>query len=163
MKSSRSKWTIAVVGFFAILSNARAADPVQTVTLKVPVEIDWPQADVNQAFLQGPPFLKCYLAGGQAPSDPTSMQWFALAATPDNQFIATASQPLMVDASGHFSGTVSVTFSASAAAIGKANGLSYFCYLASSNKKNAYLRDFATGRGLKTDVEQSFAWKTIPK
>ncbi len=163
MKTSRSRWAIAVLGLFALMPGARAADQVQTVTLKVPVEIDWPQADVNQAFLQGPPFLKCYLVGGQAPNDPTSLQWFALAGTPDNQFLSTASQPLMVDSSGHFSGTVSVTFSASAAMISKANGLSYFCYLASSNKKNAYLRDFATGRGLKNDVEQSFAWKTIPK
>lgn len=156
MKSSCSKCIIAVLGLFAIFPSARAADPMQSVTLKVPVEIDWPQADVNQAFIKGPPFLRCEIHQGIAPDNPDSSQWLALGF---DKPLASASQPLMVDASGHFSGNVSLSFSVPAS-IAK---LTYWCYLAATDTRANYLNSLATGRGLKLQTDQGSAWKNIPK
>jgi hypothetical protein len=155
-KTSHSRWAIAFLGLFAILPGARAADPVQTITLKVPVEIDWPQADVNQAFVKGPPFLRCEIHQGIAPDNPDSGQWLALGF---DKPLASASQPLMVDASGHFSGNVSLSFSVSAS-IAK---LTYWCYLAATDTRANYLDSLATGRGLKLQTDQASAWKNINK
>lgn len=158
MKTSYSKWKIAVLGFFAIHGSAHAADQMQTITINVPVEIDWPQGDVGQAFLKGPPFLICEIHPGSAPDNPTNFEYLGLVQKP----LALASQPLMVDSSGHFSGKVSVSISVPAATV-QNSPLSYWCYLASQDTRMSRLYDYANKRGLKLDFDYSSIWKSIKK
>lgn len=159
-KTSLAKWLVAAFALFALSSRASAADPMQTVTLKVPVQIDWPESDVTQAFVKGPPFLRCEIHGANAPSNPTSSDYLSLGF---DKPLASASQPLMVDASGHYSGTVTLNFPIPAATISKAPGLSYWCYLAPTDTRATYLDNLAKQRGLNVQVDQGGVWKTIKK
>lgn len=159
MKTSYSKWIIAVLGFCAILESAHAADQVQAITINVPVEIDWPQSDVDQAFIKGPPFLRCEIHALKAPANPTGSDNLALGF---DKALSSASQPLMVDASGHFSGKVSLSFSVPAAKA-QNSSLSYWCYLASQDSRAAYLDAAAQKRGLKVEVDQGSTWQNIKK
>ena len=148
MKTSCIRWLVAVLAFCATLGNVHAAQQMQTVTINVPVEINWPASDVAQAFLNGPPLLKCNIYDGMASSD--MMKWLAL-----EKPIASGSQPLMIDSSGRFSGNVSVSFSVPAGKYFKNGGGTYWCFVATRNSKLADLGSLAQQRGLKVDVDGS--------
>lgn len=158
MNKSYDKWTIAVLGLCAILENAHAAVQMQTITINVPVEIDWPQNDVGQAFIKGPPFLRCEIHAGKAPANPTSNDYLVLGL---DKPLSSASQPLMIDSSGHFSGKVSLSFSIPAPSA--QGSLTYWCYLAAQDARAAYLDGAAQQRGLKVDVDQGSMWQNINK
>lgn len=158
MKTSYKKWIIPVLGLCAILQNAHAADQTQTITINVPVEIDWPQSDVAQAFVNGPPFLRCEIHAGKAPANPSSSDWLALGF---DKPLSSSSQALMVDSSGHFSGKVSLSFSIPAASA--QGSLTYWCYLASKDARAAYLDSAAQQRGLKITADQGSTWQNINK
>jgi len=157
MKMLYGKWIAAIAALFALFAHgAYAADATQTINLSVPVEINWPESDVAQAFAKGPPYLRCEIHSGTAPSNPTSSQWLALGL---DKPLGSASQPLMVDSSGHYSGKVSFTFTVPAST----QSLSYWCYLAPSDTRATYLNNLASGRGLKVENDQGGTWQTIKK
>ncbi len=127
------------------LAAARAADQMQVVTLNVPIEISWPDSDVAQAFSDGAPQVTCNIYDGKI-ANPTYLPMVAP--------LATATQPLLVDSSGKFSKTVSLSFSVPAAKFATAGSWGYWCYLARHNSK-AYceLSSFAKNRGLKVNTD----------
>ena len=148
MKTACIRGLVTVLGLCAVLGNVHAADQMQTVTINVPVEINWPQADVAQAFLSGPPFLKCNLYNVAVDND--MMKWLAL-----SKPIASGSQPLMIDASGHYSGNVAISFSVPAGTSFPKGGGTYWCFLGTRNAKLADLGSLAQQRGLKVDGDSS--------
>lgn len=157
MKTLYGKWIAAIAALFALFAHgANAADAMQTVNLSVPVEINWPDSDVGQAFANGPPYLMCEIHALNAPNNPTSNDYLVLGL---DKPLGSASQPLMVDSTGHYSGKVSFTFTVPASA----KVLSYWCYLASSNKRLSYLNSYANGRSLKIENDQGGTWQTIKK
>ncbi len=148
MKTSWIGLLVAVLAVCATLGEVHAAQPLQTVTINVPVEVNWPASDAAQAFLNGPPLLKCNIYDGMASSD--MMKWLAL-----EKPIASGSQPLMIDSSGHFSGNVSISFSIPAGKYFASGGGTYWCVIATKNSKFADLGSVAQQRGLKIDLDGS--------
>ena len=142
----------AAVGFATAVSAALAAEPIQAVTLNVPVDISWPQVDVAQAFADGAPQLTCNLYSGRV-GNPIAL--------PMLKPLASEAQPLLVDASGKFSQTVAMKFSVPAGQVQA--GWTYWCYLSRHNSKNyCELSGYAKSRGLTvgTDNCQQFQAET---
>jgi hypothetical protein len=132
------------------LSAAHAATQMQAVTLNVPISISWPDSDAAQAFSDGAPQVTCNIYNFKI-GNPTFL--------PGEKPLATATEPLLVDSSGKYSKTVSLTFSVPAGQLAPQGGWGYWCYLARHNSKNyCELSKYAQGRGLKVTTDDCQQW-----
>lgn len=138
--------SIALAAVAALsLSTAYAATQMQAVTLNVPISITWPDSDVAQAFSDGAPQVTCNIYNFKV-GNPTFL--------PGQKPLATATEPLLIDSSGKYSKTVSLSFSVPAGQLAPQGGWSYWCYLARHNSKNyCELSKYAQNRGLKVNTD----------
>lgn len=134
------------------LSAAHAATQMQVVTLNVPISITWPDSDVAQAFSDGAPQVTCNIYNFTT-GNPIVL--------PSQKPLATATEPLLIDSSGKYSKTVSLTFSVPAGQLAPKGGWTYWCYLARHNSKNwCELSKYAQNRGLKVSADECQQWGT---
>jgi len=144
---------IALAAMAALpLSVAHAASQMQVVTLSVPISITWPDSDVAQAFSDGAPQVTCNIYNVMV-GNPIAL--------PSAKPLATATEPLLIDSSGKYSKTVSLTFSVPAGQLAPQGGWTYWCYLARHNSKNyCELSKYAQNRGLKVSADECQQWGT---